>query len=186
MRHVTLALLLVAGPAFAIGCGQQTGSSKQAVAPKSVDKLNSLLRGELSAVETYKQALAKEGAEVSALSMLLAEHQEAVAVLSARARALGGTPATESGAWGGFAKAIEGTAKVLGNDAAMKALQLGEEQGTRSYESALEGSDLDAESMRVIRETILPRQREHGAALQRLIDAPPPPPPSPIAAEEMR
>lgn len=154
------------------GCGRDTGSSGQAAMPKAVDRLNSLSRGELSALETYRQAIVKDGSASAALSDLRRQHEEANSQLAARVRALGGTPPTDSGVWGDFAKAIEGTAKVFGNDSAMLALRAGEEQGTRSYESALEDADLDAASKTLIRNTLLPRQREHAAALQRLIDAP--------------
>lgn len=158
------------------GCGRETGSSTQSTTPKSVDRLNSLARGELAALETYRQAIAKEGSAALRLGDLRREHEEASAQLAARVRSLGGTPPTDSGAWGDFAKALEGTAKVLGNDAAMSALRMGEEQGTRSYESALEDGDLDAGSKDLIRNTLLPRQRTHAAAVQTLIDAPAGPP----------
>ena len=36
---------------------------------------------------------------------------------------------TSSGAWGTFAKAVEGSAKLLGNKAAIRALKTGEEHG---------------------------------------------------------
>jgi len=174
--RASLSLALASSVAFSAlavsGCGQDTGSSKQAKLPKAVDRLNSLSRGELSALETYRQAIAKDGSASAELGNLRREHEEANAQLAARIRALGGTPPTDSGAWGDFAKAIEGTAKVFGNDSAMQALRAGEAQGTRSYESALEDSDLDAASKTLIRDTLLPRQRGHGAVLQRLIDAP--------------
>lgn len=172
MRHVVLTALVLVGATALVGCGDTTGSSKGAAMPKSVDRVNSLLRGELSAVETYRQAIDKEGSAAGELAALRAQHASAVTQLQARVTALGGKPAVESGAWGAFAAAVTGTAKVFGNDAAMKALQTGEEQGTRSYESALDDADVDATTKTLIRDTLLPRQREHAATLQRLIDAP--------------
>lgn len=165
---------LVASTLLALSaCGaEQTGSSTQASNPKSVDALNSLTRGELSALETFRQAIAKDGAAVTALSDLRRHHEDAVSQLSARVRTLGGTPPTDSGVWGDFTKAIEGAAKVFGNDMALRALRQGEEQGTRSYENALNGSDLDETSKALVRDTLLPRQRGHASEIQRLIDAP--------------
>jgi bacterioferritin (cytochrome b1) len=154
-------------------CGErQTGSSGTAAAPKAVDRLNSLLRGELSAVETYRQAIAKEGSASVELNRLRADHDDAASQLAARVKALGGVPATDPGVWGDFTKALEGAAKVFGNDAAMQALKAGEKLGTSSYERALDDADLDAASKDLIRNTLLPRQREHADVLQRRIDVP--------------
>lgn len=157
------------------GCGgEETGSSTRATNPKAVDRLNSLARGELAAVETYRQAISKDGSASDALTELRRGHEDAASRLSSRVRTLGGTPPTDSGAWGDFARSVEGAAKVFGNDMALRALRSGEEQGTRSYESALAASDLDADSKTLVRDTLLPRQRGLAASVQRLIDAPTP------------
>src|SRR5436305_622331 len=94
----------------------------------STDTLNSLLRGELSATETYQQALAKVGTEPGAaeLRQIHDEHREAANTLRIHVHQHDGKPDQGSGAWGAFAKAVEGTAKVFGNTAALKALKEGE------------------------------------------------------------
>src|SRR5690242_15871808 len=95
------------------------------------DTLNGLLRGELSATETYQQALAKVGDEAGAeqLRRIHREHREAANTLRQHVHMYGGKPDQDSGAWGAFAKAVEGAAKLFGNDAALKALKEGEEKG---------------------------------------------------------
>jgi hypothetical protein len=78
---------------------------------RNIDQLNSFLRGEISAVETYRIALDKLALDSPARSRLDAcrqSHAERVAALSAKIVALGGKPADKSGPWGVMTKAIEG------------------------------------------------------------------------------
>src|SRR5262245_53559837 len=96
--------------------------------PKGLECLNSLLRGELSATETYQQALAKVGNDPKAaeLRRIHEEHRDAANTLRQHIHAHGGKPDQGSGTWGKFAKAVEGTAKLFGQTAALKALKEGE------------------------------------------------------------
>jgi uncharacterized protein (TIGR02284 family) len=139
----------------------------------TVDTLNSLLHGELSAAETYRQALEKVGqANGSAeLRRLHQEHVQAANTLRQHIHQKGGEPDQGSGAWGTFAKAIEGTATLFGNTAALKALKTGEESGLKSYEKALEDSSLPADCLILIRSTLLPQTRSHIPILDQLLDA---------------
>src|SRR5207249_3419921 len=92
-----------------------------AMAQTLTDTLNSLLRGELAATETYQQAMAKVHDEPGAadLRRIHLEHREAANTLRQHVRRHGGEPDHGSGAWGYFAKAFEGSAKLLGNAAAL-------------------------------------------------------------------
>src|SRR6187401_1583559 len=94
---------------------------------EAADALNSLLRGEISAVETYTQALKKvEGHPAcSTLETLRKDHVEAANVLRRHVAAKGEESAKGSGAWGAFAKSVEGTAKLFGNKSAIQALKEG-------------------------------------------------------------
>jgi rubrerythrin len=137
----------------------------------ALDTLNELLRGEMAAIETYRQALevAEEGEPAETLRALRLHHRDAADVLWHHVEAHGGQPSDGSGAWGAFAKAVEGTARLLGNRAALKALQQGEEHGLQKYEEALRnGLPLDCEML--IRETLLPRQRQHLPVLGDLLE----------------
>lgn len=133
--------------------------------------LQSLLRGELSAVETYQQALEKLADEPGAdgVKRLEREHRGAVEYLQRLIRDRGEQPAMESGAWGAFARAVEGTSKLLGNTPALKALKEGEEHGIKEYVKALEDSSLDSDCESLIRNTLLPQQRGHIPVLDRLM-----------------
>ncbi len=135
-----------------------------------IDVCNSLLRGELSAVETYNQAIAKfdNDPERAALEGIRSEHQRSVSRLREHLTDMGATPDTDSGAWGSFAKAVEGTAKLLGESPALKALQEGEEHGVGEYEEALRNPEVMPEIKTIIRSELLPALSNHIAALDRM------------------
>jgi uncharacterized protein (TIGR02284 family) len=138
----------------------------------TTNALNSLLRGEISATETYNQALEKfQGQPGEAqVRQLRDEHREAANALRQHVHHHGGDPSTDSGWWGAWAKFVEGTAKVFGNTAALKALKEGEEHGVKEYEEALE-ADLPADCRALIRDYLLPRCQAHIPVLDRLMSA---------------
>src|SRR5436190_3772391 len=122
----------------------------------NVEQLNSFLRGEISAVETYQMALAKIDHVSTVRDELLVNlksHQDRVMMLQDAIRALGGEPATTSGPWGAFAKAVEGGAKVFGEKAAVYALEEGEDHGLDDYRE--DTSKLDAGTRQLIQDTLL-------------------------------
>jgi uncharacterized protein (TIGR02284 family) len=135
-------------------------------------EMQSLLRGEISAVETYDMALDKVEDEPGAqeLRRIQADHQEAVSVLRQRVALEGETPDDGSGAWGAFAKTVQGTANVFGNHAALKALKEGEEHGLKEYRSALSNDDTPPDLSRVIESELLPRQERHIRTLDALME----------------
>jgi uncharacterized protein (TIGR02284 family) len=140
---------------------------------KGIDCLNSLLRGELAAIETYQQALAKVDKEPGAadLRRLHAEHREAANTIRQHIHKHGGDPVQGSGAWGTWAKSVEGTAKLFGNTAAMKALKEGEEHGVKDYEKALENEALPTDCKTLIQTQLLAQTRAHIPVLDHLMDA---------------
>jgi uncharacterized protein DUF2383 len=137
--------------------------------------LNSLLRGEMSALETYRQAIQKFEADgapgLEELRAMRADHRDAADALWHHIEGHGAKPSEDSGPWGSWAKLVEGTAKMLGHAAALKALKEGEEHGLKDYQDALEDHDLPADCVSLIRGRLLPRQRQHVQVLDRLIAA---------------
>jgi Domain of unknown function (DUF2383) len=135
-----------------------------------IDVCNSLLRGELSAIETYTQAIDKFGndPENSALDGIRGEHEANASALRQHIVEMGAEPAGSSGAWGGFATAIEGAAKVLGRSPALGVLQQGEEHGIERYREALANEGVMEDIKVTIRQQLLPSLNEHVAALQRI------------------
>ena len=133
-----------------------------------VDQLNSFLRGELSAVETYRQALERLTSSQASTQLreCLTSHQQRVSLLRSRIQLLGGQPSEDSGAWGAFAKMIEGGAAVFGEKAAIAALEEGEDHGLKDYKADLD--KLDSESRRLVESQLLPAQQQTHRALSNL------------------
>ena len=134
------------------------------MADDTVDALNSFLRGEISAVETYRQAIQKlgENPEASTLRECLRSHEQRVSLLEAEIQRRGGKPAQGSGPWGAFAKLLEGGAKLFGAKAAIAALEEGEDHGRDDYkrDTAKLGPDVRA----FVQQQLVPEQlRTHQA-----------------------
>jgi|GEM_PF-581823 len=128
---------------------------------RTITALNDLLRGELSAVETYDMALPLINDDRMALADLRAcrsSHQDRVDLLRDAVIKAGGEPVDSSGAWGAFARAVEGGASALGSSSlAVKTLEKGEEHGLREYEELLPRLEMEWRTM--ISKEALPEQR---------------------------
>ena len=135
---------------------------------KTIDKLNSFLRGEISAVETYRQGLERLGPSphTSVLQQCMQSHQQRVEVLRQEIRRRGGVPSESSGPWGAFAKLIEGGAKLFGEKAAIAALEEGEDHGRNDYKRDV--NELDAAGRALVEQQILPEQLRTHQALSSL------------------
>ena len=99
------------------------------------------------------------------------EHRAAANAIRQHIHQLGGHPDQDSGAWGAWAKAVEGTAKLFGNTAALKALKEGEEHGIKSYEEVLQDDSVPGVCKTAIQTTLLPQARSHISVLDRLMSA---------------
>jgi hypothetical protein len=134
------------------------------------DTLNSLLRGEISAVETYQQAIGKfEGRpEVGDLRRIRDQHSEAATLLRDRVLHYGGEPSESSSVWGAFAALVTGTAKIFGPGTALSALRRGEEHGISEYEKAVTDGKLADECQSLIETQLLPALRRHIQQLDQM------------------
>jgi uncharacterized protein (TIGR02284 family) len=135
---------------------------------KSVDVLNSFLRGEISAVETYRQAITKldKPQLKTQLQECMQSHAQRVTVLSEQIRSLGGSPAGGSGVWGAFAKAVEGSATAFGEKAAINALEEGEDHGRNDYRRDID--KLDTATRQVLESRVIPEQERTHNTLSQL------------------
>jgi hypothetical protein len=136
---------------------------------QTVDQLNSFLRGEMSAVETYRLALERIGSTSAARPLLqrcLASHAQRVEILRHRIVEFGGTPSDDSGAWGAFVTACEGGAALLGDKLAITMLEEGEDHGLKDYRNDLK--KLDAEARQMIAAELLPEQEQTHRAMSNL------------------
>ena len=141
----------------------------------NIETLDKLLINELSATETYQQALniIREDAglgEAVYLMPIYEDHKAAVSSLQAEIRQLGGTPTEDSGAWGTWAKIVLGGADLLGKEGVLKALQEGEKNGAEDYEEALRITELPADIHTLIKANLLPAQQAHISTLDRLLE----------------
>lgn len=139
---------------------------------KAVDRLNSMLRGELSAVETYEQALehAGDAPQASQLRAILSDHREAASTIRSHILSMQGEPEEGSGAWGVWANVVMGSARLFGDNATLKALKEGEEHGQNDYQSFLDHEDAPDVCKTFVRTVLLPRQSEHIATLDSLME----------------
>lgn len=135
-----------------------------------IDNCNKLLRGEISAIETYDQAIEKfeDQTGVETLRKIRESHSQHAQKLRAHVLSMNGEASESSGVWGMFAQAVEGTAKVFGDTAALQALVAGEEHGVNEYKGALEDEDVMDEIKGEIRNAILPTIERNIADLKQL------------------
>ncbi len=134
---------------------------------KAVSQFNKLLQGEISAVETYHIAVDKMRTFRNLIDLQnnLASHETRVAKLRTRITNLGGKVSEGSGAWGAFAKLVEGGAAVFGDATAIKALEEGEDKGLRDYRDA---KKLDPAVQQFIHTELIPAQTETHATMSAL------------------
>jgi demethoxyubiquinone hydroxylase (CLK1/Coq7/Cat5 family) len=126
-------------------------------------KLNSFLRGEISAVETYKQALdkIKDPAIRTQLQTCEQDHEKRIELLRERITSLGGKPDQGSGAYGVWAKLLQGGGDLLGEKTALSALEQGEDHGLNDYRKDLDA--LDGDTRTWVESNILPKaEQTHG------------------------
>jgi hypothetical protein len=147
---------------------ENRGETAEAVARKDIDVLNRFLRGEISAVASYRQALEKIDDPVmrSELDESLRSHESRAALLRDRVLALGGEPAEGAGVWGAFAKLVEGGAKVFGVHAAIAALEQGEDHGRDLYYDDV--SELSPANRAFVERELIPPQLQTHASLSAL------------------
>ena len=139
---------------------------------KTIDICNALLRGEISAIETYGQAINKFASRVpdSALQRIRSDHAKNAAALRMLVTDEGGEPSAASGLWGDFVQAIEGVATLVGESPALRILQQGEALGITEYKEALDNPGLSERARELIRRELLPPLSDHLIDLQNRRD----------------
>lgn len=139
---------------------------------QTVTHLNALLRGEIAAAETYRMAIDRVAAAESTGSAGLLhnaqkDHGRAAQAIRDRINELGGEASDSSGAWGVWAKTVQGTMNLFGDASSLKALKEGEEHGLKDYQSSLAG--VDSTSAQLIQNQLIPAQERHISLLDQLI-----------------
>jgi len=157
------------------GSGDLIESSAPSNSNNAIDQLNSFLRGEISAAETYRMAIDKAAdseqpaasTNLGLLREIQEEHGRAAQALRDRIRELGGQASDSSGGWGIWAKFTQGTANLFGDASSLKALKEGEEHGLKDYQ---DGNDaIDSISAELVQSQLIPAQQRHINLLDQLI-----------------
>lgn len=133
-----------------------------------IDQLNSYLRGEISAVETYRQVLDRVGSlpEAAELRDCMRSHEHRVMRLREEIARRGGRPAETSGPWGALVKLVGAGAKAFGAKAAITVLEEGEDHGRNDYQRDL--GALGREARVLVEQFLLPEQLRTHAVISRL------------------
>ena len=148
---------------------------KAASKAASLAKLQECYRGELSAVDTYQLAL-KSVPHVGlhhTLQEMLTSHARRTELICEKIGRFGEEPPTSSGVWGAFAKAMQARADLLGDRAAILALEEGEDRLLELYTEGL--GDCNARTRALVDIELLPeQQRTHGLCemLKSYVSAP--------------
>ena len=129
----------------------------------TIEACQAMLRGEISAVETYTQASKKfaDSTDDDALGSICGDHQQSVDLLHELILNSGETPYITSGVWGNFAQAMEGTAKLFGESPALLILEQGEKHGIKEYEAALVDPTMSLPIKELIEQDLLPPLYDH-------------------------
>ena len=132
----------------------------------TIDQLNSFLRGELAAVESYRMALDRlnETDHRATLVQCSRSHAERARMLTDAILARGGDPAPSSGAWGSLVRTLERGATVFGESTAVALLEEGEDHGRDDYLRDLD--KLEPTARQLVEFSILPEQRRTHEALR--------------------
>lgn len=123
-----------------------------------VSNLNNLLWGEISAVETYSQAIKRlTNQRVDDLVANRNCHSRRTALLRSHIIQHGGIPDDTSGMWSGIAKLVEKGASLIGTRSVINALEEGEDRGVVRYRNP---GEMDPSSIQLIDTVLLARQLE--------------------------
>ncbi len=144
-------------------------------------EINQLLITELSAVETYEQALQEKewkvlgpDPQILELYHILVDHIQAASRLGMEVQRLGGKPVNGTRAWASWshlrmdAVRFMGDAGRGGDKAALEALKEGEESGLEDYRAVLHDRALPPEIKPLIR-ALETKQQAHVRALGDLM-----------------
>lgn len=137
-------------------------------AAKDVAALNGLLRGEISAVETYTQCINKldDDTVKRTLASLRQSHALRSDRIHNRILLLDGKPDEHSGLWGTIATLFEGSASFFGERVALEALEEGERHGLRAYDRV---TGISSPTRTFINTQLLPEQERTASALSTLV-----------------
>lgn len=147
-------------------------NNSYAFAEQQTELFNKVLRGEISAVEGYRQVIDKfkNDPKILVIQNILNDHVDTVEELK---KHINFKPTTEladqdSGVWGKFVATYLATAKILGEGTTTSALIDGEEHGLKQYMELMKDPDLSLEDKNLIKTKFIPRQERHIRRLEEM------------------
>lgn len=165
--------ILASSLVLALSLGAFAANDKKSVVkdPSAPSQMDDLIRGEMAAVKSYTTVLKdiKDAKERTKLEAIKKDHENAVSKLKSFSPADVLEDTKTAGAWGTFATAWTGGAKLMGNEAALKALTQGEEHGISEYKEALADDNIKTELKQMIKTQFLPKQEEHLKTIKELM-----------------
>lgn len=125
-----------------------------------IDTLNELLKGELMAMEIYKETEDMQGDEqvMVMLQKFAKDHEEHAKLLAERIRELGGTPITNTGMAGVMAGMSSKFNAMRGPSHLLKQVYDGEDKGVHAYEDRID--ELDPQSQELV-SAIMSEDHDH-------------------------
>ena len=124
----------------------------------NVEQLNSLLRSELAAVETYRIALARLDTWDSTrreLEACMQSHEDRVVVLRDAVLSIGGVP-------------IDGVGLIDETEVTLEALTEGEDHRLKDYRDEIDEGDIDQDTRDFMATQLWPAQKQTYARLSAL------------------
>jgi hypothetical protein len=125
---------------------------------RTLDTLNALLRGELSAVAIYRYTYDRLAHPRfrACLDDCMQSHARRIQLLHRRIHALGGIPTRSAGTWGMLVGASGLFADLFGAAGALALLELGEAHGKAAYQRKL--AKLDPQTRAFVEAQLMPSQ----------------------------
>jgi hypothetical protein len=135
---------------------------------QTLDTCNTLLRGEIAAVEAYTVVLRRfnSSSKDPILERIRADHQANADLLERFISESGARPARGAGWWKGLVVAAKSAGTLFGESPVIKILQVVERCGSTRYQDALNSPDVANVAKRLIRNLLLPTVQPHQRQLQ--------------------
>lgn len=149
-----------------------TEHKSNTIISKDVKKsIESLLRGESSAIDAYLQVMEKLNTkpEKHRLMEFMEDHRIAVEYWEKTGVTSANSDPKDPGIWGDFVEAVVGSAKLFGNTAALKALKEGEEHGLREYRDFLKNEEASTSHKNFVREVLIPSGERHITSIDAMM-----------------
>lgn len=134
------------------------------------ESIETVMTGERAAVEAYQKVAKKlpGGVFMGRINEMEADHEDALNFWMKQAASKRIETSGGSSTWATVVKNIVGFTASISEEAALKALQKGEEQGLRYYQNLLNSENLSPFQKDQIRNKFIPEHQKHIVTLKSL------------------